>query len=397
MKKSHGFPSLLLSALAGALLCAFVFAAVFYFKFADDRAKLAATAKFASVYDTIDDRYIADADMEKVSDAAYSAMVEAIGDRWSYYMTSDEYDVYKQYQSNSYTGIGVSVVLDSESSYMKISGVTEDSPASRAGVSIGDLLISFDGESLQGKTATELKGLISSKNGESFNLGLLSTDGNETTVVISSELVKTPPVKYEMLDGEIGYVKIKNFETDCGNGIISAVDGLISQGAKGIIFDVRNNPGGKLSELLTALDHLLPEGKMFISVDESGKETISYSDAECVDIPMAVLVNANTYSAAEFFAEGLSEYGLATVAGSNTTGKSRSQISIVLSDGSAVHISTNRYLTPNGIDLAEQGGITPDTVVDLNDEDAAYLAAGQLAHSDDEQLQAVLSKFNTAS
>lgn len=396
MKRRYGFSSVLISGIIGALVCALIFAAIFYFNFANDSAKVAATAKFAAVYDTIDDRYIGDADMEKVSDAAYSAMVEAIGDRWSYYMTADEYEVYKQYQSNSYTGIGVSVVADTESGYLKITGVTEDTPADRAGISIGDRLVSIDGEPLKDKTTTELKAFISAKNGEPFELGLLTASGSETTVTVSTEVVKTLPVKYEMLDGSIGYVRIKNFETDSGSGIKNAVDDLISQGASGIIFDVRNNPGGKLSELLVALDHLLPEGKMFISVDESGKETISYSDAECVKIPMAVLVNANTYSAAEFFAEGLSEYGLATIVGSNTTGKSRSQVSIGLSDGSAVHISTNRYLTPNGIDLAEQGGIIPDTILDLSEEDTAYFTAGELDHKDDEQLQAALTVFNKA-
>ena len=122
-----------------------------------------------------------------------------------------------------------------------------------------------------------------------------------------------------------------------------------------------------MTELLKALDHILPEGDLFVSVTKSGKEKVSTSDASCVKLPMAVLINANTYSAAEYFAAALKEYNWATVVGSATTGKGRSQTTIELSDGSAVHISSRKYLTPTRVDLAQTGGITPDVVVDMGD------------------------------
>lgn len=393
MKKRYGFSALLISALTGIIICALVFAAVFMYMIRD-RDKLKAAVKFAKIYETIQEKYIGDTDMEQVSDAAFGAMLEAIDDRWSYYMTAEEFDAYKNYQSNTYTGIGITIVPEESGAYLLVAGITEDSPADRAGVHIGDRLRSIDGATLEGLEAPEIKDIIASKNGEKFELGLITADGGEVTVTVSTEVVFTKPVKYEMLDSDIGYVRIKNFEDGSGSGAVAAVDDLISRGAAGIVFDVRNNPGGKLSELLTILDHLLPEGEVFVSVNEKGEENIRYSDAECVEIPMTVLVNANSYSAAEFFAEALSEYGVATVVGSNTTGKSRSQINIVLSDGSAVHLSTNGYLTPKRTDLAEQGGIVPDVAVDLDDEDSVYLIAGQLPYSYDEQLQAAIMELN---
>lgn len=396
MNKRYSLTAILFSAIAGVVICALVFFVLFTIKFGGDADRLTAAIKFAQIYKTIDEQYIGDADMEKVSNAAYDAMVQATGDRWSYYMTADDYITYTEYQSNSYTGIGVSILSEEGSEYLTVKGVSEDSPADRAGIQIGDRLIAIGEKSLKGLSAFEVKEIIAEQNGNSFSLELLTPDSESVTVTVSTEVVSTAPVKYGLIENGVGYVKIKNFEDGSGVSTVNAVDELIGQGATAIVFDVRNNPGGKLSELLTALDHLLPEGEVFVNVDAEGNETVRYSDAECVEIPMAVLVNGNTYSAAEFFAEALSEYKVASIIGSKTTGKSRSQITILLGDGSAVHLSTNGYLTPQRKDLAAQGGITPDREIDLDDTDAAYLAAGQLDFADDEQLQAAILQIESA-
>ena len=132
---------------------------------------------------------------------------------------------------------------------------------------------------------------------------------------------------------------------------------------------------------------------MFVSVDEQGTESVRTSDADCVKIPMTVLVNENSYSAAEFFAAALSEYDLASLVGTHTTGKARSQVNIVLKDGSAVHISTNSYLTPKRADLSELGGLAPDISVSLDEEDEAKLSSGLLEHDEDPQLIAALEEI----
>ena len=392
MKKRFSALTLVLVCLAGFLLASLCFAAFVVFEFGSADS-IPSAAKFAEIYSAIDKDYVGQPDMEKVSDAAYSAMIAAIDDRWSYYMTAEQFEQYQQYQSNSYTGIGVTIEKDEDSGLFKVSVVLEDSPASQAGINIGDLMVAIDGQELSGKTSDEVKQLIEAKQGADFELTLRSQDGTERSVEVAAKTVFSKPVKYEMLDGNIGYIKIKNFEGDSGDEIISAVDELIADGAKGIVFDVRNNHGGLLSELLKALDHLLPEGDMFVSVNEQGEETVKKSDADCVEIPMTVLVNENSYSAAEFFAAALSEYDLSSLVGTHTTGKARSQVNIVLRDGSAVHISTNSYLTPKRVDLSEKGGLAPDISVSLSKEEEAKLVSGLLEHDKDPQLIAALDEI----
>jgi len=392
MKKRFSAANIIIACIISIVVAGLCFSAVFFFEFGGADSFPSAT-KFAAIYNAIEKDYVGDADMEAVSNAAFSAMIDTIDDRWSYYMTVEQYVEYQKYQKNSYTGIGVTIEKDEERGLFKVITVLEDSPARQAGVNIGDFLCAIDGENLTGKTSDEIKELISGKQDDTFELKLRAEDGTERTVTVSSELIYSKPVKYEMLDDGIGYIKIKNFETDSGEQIITAVDDLVAQGAKGIVFDVRNNPGGLLSELLKALDHLLPEGDIFVSADKTGNETVKTSDASCVKIPMTVLINENSYSAAEFFASALSEYDWATTVGTHTTGKARSQVNIVLTDGSAVHLSTNSYLTPKRVDLAKTGGLAPDVSVSIGEDDEAKLESGLLEYDKDPQLIAALDEI----
>lgn len=392
MKKRFSAATLVIACVLSIVLAGLCFMAFFFFEFGG-LDSFPSVTKFATVYNSIEDNFVGDADMEKVSDAAYSAMISSINDRWSYYMTPEQYEEYQKYQNNSYTGIGITIEKDEESGLYRVVTVLEDSPASQAGVNIADIMVAIDGEDLMGKTSAEVKELIVTKQGKPFELKLRVQDGTERSVTVTSETIYSKPVKYEMLDDGIGYIKIKNFEIDSGEGIIAAVDDLVAKGAKGIVFDVRNNPGGLLGELLKALDHILPEGDIFVSADKAGNETVKTSDAACVKLPMTVLMNENSYSAAEFFAAALSEYNWATLVGTRTTGKARSQINIEMADGSAVHLSTNSYLTPNRIDLAATSGLAPNVEVSIGDEDAAKLASGLLEYDKDQQLAEALEKI----
>lgn len=392
MKKRIGAATLIMSCVASFAIAVLLSSYMFVSKYGGMDVFPYAT-KFASVFSTIENNYIGEADMEKVSDAAYSAMVSAIDDRWSYYMTAQQYEEYQQYQLNRYQGIGVTIEPDEAGSYPHVVGVVEDSPAQKAGIKIGDVLIKIDEVSLEGMSAAQVKELINERQESEFSITVKS-EGGEKKLNISVEPVFSNPVTYELLADNIGYVKIKNFEGESGERIVLAVDDLIAQGVGGIVFDVRNNPGGLLSELITALDHLLPEGTLFISRDKQGVESTKTSDAEFVDIPIAVLINENTYSAAEFFPAALSEYGRAITVGTHTTGKSRSQINIVLSDGSAVHLSTNGYLTPKGVDLSQAGGLSPDVEIGMDEELIPYLASGIIDYEKDEQLMAAITALN---
>lgn len=351
------------------------------------------TTKFAAVYKTISEEYVGEADMEEISDAAYAAMVLATGDRWSRYMTAEEYESYKLFQQNSYRGIGVTIRSAEEGSYPQVAEVVEDSPAQEAGVEIGDYFKAVEGEDLLGASSEELKNKIAALQDTEFSLTVLRGE-QEQELTIKSGVVQSEPVEYELLADGTGYIRIKNFEARAGESAVNAANELAEQGADAIVFDVRLNPGGLLSELITILDFLLPEGDMFVSSDKDGNETVRASDAEFLDLPLAVIVDENTYSAAEFFAAALSEYDRAVLVGTHTTGKARSQINIPLSDGSAIHLSVNRYLTPKRVDLSEAGGLAPDVEVPISDELWPYLYAGELPHESDEQLKAAISALS---
>ena len=316
--------------------------------------------KYAVVAEIIEDRYIGDSDPEKVCDAAVSAMISSTGDKWSYYMTAEEYESYKEYVANAYTGVGITIRQDEESGGLEIVSVSAGSPAETAGIVSGDVLTAVDGQELNGMTTAEVKSIIQSKYGSEMLFTVIHADGSRSELPVTSGEIKVQAVTHEMLDGNIGYIRIVNFEVGSADGAINAVEELTEQGAKALLFDVRSNPGGRVSELTKLLDYLLPEGDIFVSVNKAGEETVTRSDSSCVELPMAVLVNADSYSAAELFAATLSEYDWAVTVGESTTGKGRSQITISLADGSAVHISTNAYLTPDRVDLSETGGIVPD-------------------------------------
>ena len=320
--------------------------------------------KYLEIKNTIDDYYIGEVDEETISSAAFSAMVNSLGDVWSSYMSPTEYQTYQLYSSNQFIGLGVSITKDSDTGGFEITGLTEGSPAENAGLQRGDIILSVGGEDVTGMTISGARSLITSHIDESVTL-LIDRNGSQTEYTVDCRLIYDNPVSYEMINGNVGYIKISNFESGAADGAIAAIESLLGSGAQYFVFDVRTNPGGLLSELTTLLDYLLPGVDIFVSVDKSGEETVITSNNVCLDMDMCVLVNADSYSAAEFFAAALQEYGWATIVGEHTTGKGRSQQTFELSDGSALHLSTAKYLTPNRVDLSEQGGVAPDIEVAL--------------------------------
>ena len=330
---------------------------------------------YVEIEKIINENYIGSVDDDTLFNAAAAAMVRSIDDKWSYYMSPEEYAAYKLTSSNEYAGIGISV-KQNDSGDFEIFSVDSGTPAEAAGLTAGQLIVSVDGQPVADMTLSEMQELIRSKLNKDFPMVVSDKKGNEVSVTVACEIIYKDPVSSRMLDGNIGYIKIANFEAGSSEGTINAIERLVAEGATSFIFDVRNNPGGLLSELVSLLDYLLPDGDLFISVDKQGNETVKTSDKICLSSKMAVLVNANTYSAAEFFAAALQEYDWATIVGENTTGKARSQITLELSNGGAVHISTHKYLTPDRVDLSEVGGIKPDIeAVNTNEDPQIQLNA----------------------
>ena len=352
---------------------------------------LRASAKYARVMRVIQGDFIGQYDLDDVTDAALAGAIDSLDDNWSYYMDADTYEAYRDYAANRYQGIGVTIVKDEPTGGFQILAVTKDGPAQQAGIVPGDIILAVDGETVTGADAAYLRSLIQADFGESALITVLHEDGSQADYSVSCEAVYTSPVEYMMLEGGVGYIAVYNFRQGSGTDAVEAVRTLLDEGAQSLVFDVRSNPGGQVSELTELLDFLLPEGTIFIRADKKGHEDIETSDADCVDVPMSVIVNGESYSAAEYFAAALREYDWAAIVGEATTGKSRSQITLALSDGSAVHISKYSYLTPQRVDLYAAGGLVPDVAVTLTEEERELFETGWLEIEDDPQVQAAIA------
>ena len=336
----------------------------------------------------IDTYFIGQADQAAMEDAAASAMVDALEDKWSYYMTAQDYITYQEQMNNAYVGIGITISLTEDEAGFEIIKVNSGGPAEEAGLLAGDVIVAIEGQSTAGMSTTDARNLVRGEEGTKVTLTVHRGD-KTLEPEVERRTVQTPVAQAQLLDGNIGLVTIANFDERCSLETISAIEQLLGQGAEALIFDVRNNPGGYKHELVKLLDYLLPEGPLFRSEEYSGKVSVDESDAACLDIPMAVMVNGNSYSAAEFFAAALAEYDAAIVVGQQTTGKGYFQSTFKLSDGSAVVLSIGKYTTPKGVNLADVG-ITPSVCVEVDEETAYRIYAGILDPAEDPQIQAAV-------
>ena len=350
--------------------------------------------KLEQLESVIEQVYVGESDKAAMEDAAAAAMVESLGDRWSYYMTREDYASYMEQMKNAYVGVGMTVQLNEEG-YVTVLRVEEGGPAKEAGVLGGDTLIAVDGKDIKGLDINETKNRVRGEEGTKVALTVLR-EGEKLTLEVERRQVQVQVASSRMLEGNVGLVSILNFDSRCADETIAATEALLEQGATALIFDVRNNPGGYKDELVKILDYLLPEGPLFRSVLYNGTEEVDTSDEKRLDIPMVVLANGNSYSAAEFFAAALMEYDAAVFVGQPTTGKGRFQSTYLLSDGSAVNISIGTYTTPKGVDLTDVG-LTPDVLVELDEESVLKIYYGMVPPEEDPQIRKALEVLKSNS
>lgn len=350
--------------------------------------KTPGSTKLDQVEYLIKNRFIEEADMEKAEDAAATAMIDSLGDRWSYYLSAADYATHKEQVENAYVGIGITISPEENGQGFLILAVQKDSGAEAAGLLAGDIITSAESQDVRGMTTAQLRDIIRGKEGTSVSLEI-TRDSEVLRVQVTRMQILTEVVSYEMLENSIGLIAISNFDARCADETIAAIEALREQGAQALIFDVRNNPGGYATELVKVLDYLLPEGDLFRTLDYAGRETVDKSDASFLDMPIAVVCNEDSYSAAEFFPAAIQEYGAGTIVGMPTCGKGYFQYTYELSDGSAVGLSAGKYFTPSGKSLIGTG-IQPDVVVEVDDETRAKIAYGTLDAKDDPQIQAAV-------
>ena len=349
--------------------------------------------KLLRLQSLLDQCFIGEVDRTKLNDAAASAMVDALGDRWSYYISAEEYGNYQNTMNNVTVGIGITEqALEDGSGYLVLS-VTGNSPAVEAGLQKNDVIIAADGKSLAGLTQSEASALLRGEAGTQVRL-TVRRGGEVKEFTVTRKSFRIPVATYTMLEGNVGLVTIENFDARCAEETIAAIKALQDQGATALIFDVRNNPGGYKREMVKVLDYLLPSGELFKSEDYRGSVEIDYSDDACVELPMAVLINGDSYSAAEFFAAALNDYDAAIVVGEKTSGKGYFQSTFELGDGSAVNLSIGKYYTPGGISLAGVG-LTPEVPLVVDEYTAYMIAVDALEPTEDPQIMAAVNALKS--
>jgi len=323
-----------------------------------------------------------DADLEGATDKALSAFVDGLGDRWSYYLPAQRHQETIERRANSYVGIGVTVDSVSREEGLLVQSVTRDGPADKAGVLAGDVITAVDGVSIAGEGRETASDLIRGEEGTKVALTLLGEDGASRDVTCTRATLHNSSAQGRLLDNKVGYVQLSNFYSGSADSFQAEVDALLEQGAESLLIDLRGDPGGYVSELEQILDYLLPEGPVFTHKPRWWFKSVYVSDENCVDLPMAVLVNQHSYSAAELLAAQLRESVDAPIVGERTSGKGYSQLTFPLANGGGAGLSTAAYCTGGGHSLIGEG-IVPDVELSLPE-------GAALGGEDDVQLKAAL-------
>lgn len=345
-------------------------------------------AKVDAIREIIDRYYLEDADESAMVNGIYKGLVAGLGDPYSVYYTEDEYNRLMETTEGIYCGIGVSVSQNIETGIITLVKPFKNAPGFEAGILPGDILYKVNGEEVTGQDLTTVVAKIKGEEGTTVDLTVVRE--NETDyidITVERRQVEIPTIEYEMLENNIGYILISEFDTVTQQQFFDAFTDLNNKGMQGLIVDLRDNPGGILDVVNSILDNILPEGLIVYTEDKAGHKEEYTSDAEhYFDKPLAVLINGNSASASEIFAGAVKDYGIGTLVGTTTYGKGIVQRLIELGDGTAMKLTISKYFTPNGNNI-HGIGIEPDIEVELSDE---VRMQAVIEHSEDNQLQTAI-------
>ena len=319
--------------------------------------------------------YKEDVDKDAMVDGIFKGMVESLGDPYSEYYSKEELESLYQDSFGVYYGVGAYVSLDTTTGLAKVSGIIADSPAEEADLRAEDIIYKVDDVDVTGMSLQETVSLIKGDENTTVKLTLIR-DGKEIEKEVTRRKVESPTVKFEMLDDGMAYIQITEFDTVTVDQFTEAMAMARGNDMKGLILDLRSNPGGNLSSVVSIAKQMLPKGLIVYTEDRDGnREEYSCDGSKELDVPMVVLVNGNSASASEILAGAIKDYGIGTLVGTTTFGKGIVQRPIELSDGSAVKLTISSYYTPNGINI-HGIGIEPDVECEFDSEryysDEAY-------------------------
>ena len=313
----------------------------------------------------IDETYLHDVKEKDLNEGIYKGYVEGLGDQYSAYYDKKETKELTESLDGSFSGIGAVMTQDASSGVITITRVYDDSPAKKAGIKTGDILYRVEEKTVTGKDLDKVVSWIKGKKGTKVNLTLLrGTNSDKIKVTATRDVINVETVKYKVLENQIGYISISEFDSVTGAQFAKALKQLQKKNIEGLVVDLRNNPGGSLSTVCYILDSILPKGLIVYTKDKNGKKEEYTSDEKHrLNLPMSVLVNGQSASASEIFAGAVQDYGKAEIIGTQTYGKGVVQNLFDLKDGTCVKLTTSEYFTPKGRNI-DGKGITPDVKIE---------------------------------
>ncbi len=348
--------------------------------------------KLSTINKIIDKQYVDELSQEQQNEMIediYKGYVAGVGDKYTTYMDSDTYSEFMESTNGQYAGIGAVVANDKTDNKVTIVNPFPNSPAEKVGLESGDKIVSVEGQDVFGddidSCITKLKG----KPGTDVTFDVLKKSTNEVeTVTATRANIDIPTVSHEMLDNNIGYIRISSFDGVTTDQYLEALGDLQSKNMSSLILDLRDNPGGRLDVVCDIADTLVPEGTIVYTEDRNGTREDLYSDSNMLGIPLVVLVNEYSASASEVLTCAIKDYGVGTIVGEQTYGKGVVQTLFPLRDGSALKVTIAKYYSPNGNSINGIGA-EPDVVVPFDE--TQYGPAYNLPHSDDPQLQEAIN------
>ena len=333
----------------------------------------------------VDNYYLEGVDPKVYADGIYKGFIGSLNDPYSTYYTAEEYKALMESSSGVYHGIGATVSQNVKTGVITIVKPFKTGPAYEAGLLPGDIIYMVEGEEVTGVDLTEVVSKMKGEEGTKVRISILREgETKPMEFTITRRQIEVPTIDYQMLEDNIGYIEISEFDEITVTQFKEAVDKLEAKGMKGLVIDVRNNPGGLLEAVCKMLDRLLPKGLLVYTEDKYGNRVEEMAeDSQKLKVPLAVIINGNSASASEIFAGAVQDYGIGTIVGTTSFGKGIVQKVIPLTDGTAVKLTISKYFTPKGRNI-HGTGITPDVEVELNEE---LLKEIEIPMEKDNQLQ----------
>lgn len=361
----------------------------------DDTSAANDVAVLQEMLDQIQQRALNPVEKQKLIDGALKGMIDALGDEHSMYFNPEQTEFFERHIQGAFGGIGV--IMTKRPEGITVIKILEDMAAEDSNIQKGDIIVAVDGQDVKDMSLDEAAELIRGEIGTDVVLTILHSDSNQEDITLTRCKIEISPIYDEMLDNGIGYVRIDNFSANTKKNFKKVLNELQESELKGLILDLRDNPGGLLTAGLDVASVLTPEGKLLTVQGRDGEEINAYQSLipSAVDVPLVVLINENSASASEIVTGAVKDYGTGTIVGKTSYGKATMQQVVPLSNGGEMKVTYAHYLTPNG-NMIDGKGITPDVLVEDtrgNDNKIAYELKALLSYGSRGEAVQVLQQY----